>query len=174
MSLAERREIQRLCAEAYGENLSHLFAAYRPDLHVLARLGDEMLIGHAMVVTRWLQVGKGPLLRTGYVELMATDPAWQGKGVGRAVMQALAQAIARNGYELAALCPADTRLYEHLGWEYWRGPLFVRESCPAGGASGGVTATPEERIMIMRLPDSPELDLDLPLSVEWRPGGELW
>ena len=43
-----------------------------------------------------------------------------------------------------------------------------------GAHSGGLTATPEERIMIMRLPDSPELDLDLPLSVEWRPGGELW
>ena len=94
VSLAERREIQRLCDEAYGENLSHLFAAYRPDFHVLARLGDEMLIGHAMVVTRWLQAGTCPLLRTGYVELMATHPAWQGKGVGRAVMQVLTQAIA--------------------------------------------------------------------------------
>lgn len=173
MAPAERQQIHRFCEEAYGEDLSHLFAAYHPDFHVLARL-DGRLISHAMVVTRWLQAGTGPSMRTAYVEMMATAWDWRGMGAGRAVMQFLTQAIARDGYELAALCPAETRLYERLGWEYWRGPLFVRESCQSGGKSGGLTATPEERVMIMRLPASPELDLGLPLSVEWRPGGELW
>ena len=173
MAPAERREIHLFCAEAYGEDLSHLFAAYQPDFHVLARL-DDRLISHAMVVTRWLQAGTGPLMRTAYVEMMATARDWRGKGAGRAVMHCLTQAIAQEGYELGALCPAETRLYKHLGWEYWRGPLFVRESCQARGKPAGLTATPEERIMIMRMPATPELDLDLPLSVEWRPGGELW
>lgn len=170
---AEREEIHRFCEDAYGEDLAHLFAAYHPDFHVLARL-EGRLISHAMVVTRWLQAGTGPLLRTGYVEMMATARDWRGKGAGRAVMQFLTQALAREGYELGALCPAETRLYEFLGWEYWRGPLYVREARQAGARSGGLTATPEERIMIMRLPASPVLDPNLPLSVEWRPGGELW
>ena len=173
MAPAGKREIHLLCEEAYGEDLSRLFAVYHPDFHVLARL-DDKLISHAMVVTRWLQAGTRPLMRTGYVEMMATAPDWKGKGAGRALMGFLTQAISREGYELAALCPAETRLYEHLGWEYWRGQLFVREPRPSAAKPDRLVATPEERIMIMRLPASPELDLDLDLSVEWRPGGELW
>jgi hypothetical protein len=33
--------------------------------------------------------------------------------------------------------------------------------------------TPDERVMILSLPQTPSLDLDLPLSVEWREG-EVW
>ncbi|MYC30283.1 MAG: GNAT family N-acetyltransferase [Chloroflexi bacterium] len=173
MAPAEKREIHLFCEEAYGEDLSRLFAVYHPGFHVLARL-DDKLISHAMVVTRWLQAGNGPLLRTGYVEMMATAREWRGKGVGRSLMRVLTRAILLDGYELAALCPAETRLYEHLGWEYWRGPLFVRQPRPSATEPARLIATPEERIMIMRLPASPALDLDVDLSVEWRPGGELW
>ena len=52
------------------------------------------------------------------------------------------------------------------GWRYWRGPLSVRKD-------GQVVPTPQERVMIMPLPLTPAIDLDAPLSVEWRPG-EVW
>ena len=179
--------IHHLCAQAYpGENLQPLWDAYRPDWYALALL-DDAPVSHAMVVTRWLQAGNGPLLRTAYIELVATLPAFQGQGIATALMQRLAQAIATAGYDLAALCPADTQLYRRLHWEYWRGPLFIRPSnaadrpdltAPAQNDGDAAPAsplpTPEERVMILRLPTTPPLDLDLPLSAEWRPGGELW
>jgi hypothetical protein len=38
---------------------------------------------------------------------------------------------------------------------------------------GRIEPTPEERVMIHPLPLTPILDLDVPLSIEWRPG-EVW
>jgi len=187
--------VYNLCARAYpGENLDPLWAAYAADFHAIGWTQD-LPVSYAMVVTRWLQAGEGPLLRTAYVELAATLPEFQGRGYATALMQRLAAAIAAAGYDLAALCPADTQLYQHLGWEYWRGPLFIRrppDGWPAGAwpanrvtdrdtdtaadtsAAAELLPTPEERVMILRLPPTPPLNLDLPLSAEWRPGGELW
>ena len=187
--------IHNLCARAYpGENLDPLWAAYAADFHAVGWMQD-LPVSYAMVVTRWLQVGDGPLLRTAYVEMAATLPEFQGRGYATALMQRLAAAIAAADYDLAALCPADTQLYARLGWEYWRGPLFIRRP-PEGwpdrekaadrdtdmtthtdtdtAATDELLPTPEERVMILRLPPTPPLDLDLPLSAEWRPGGELW
>ena len=186
--------VYNLCARAYpGENLDPLWAAYAADFHAIGWIAD-LPVSYAMVVTRWLQAGAGPLLRTAYVELAATLPEFQGRGYATALMQRLAAAIAADDYDLAALCQADTQLYAWLGWEYWRGPLFIRrppEGWPAeakaadrdrdtdtaadlSAATDELLPTPEERVMLLRLPPTPPLDLDLPLSAEWRPGGELW
>ena len=189
-----RAAVHNLCARAYpGENLDPLWAAYAADFHAIGWIAD-LPVSYAMVVTRRLQVGYGPRLRTAYVELAATLPEFQGRGYATALMRRLAEDITAADYDLAALCPADTRLYQRLGWEYWRGPLFIRrppEGWPAGeraadpdmdtdmaadlsAATAELLPTPEERVMILRLPPTPLLDLDLPLSAEWRPGGELW
>lgn len=168
-----RAEIHRFCDEAYGEDLSQLFAVYAPDFHVLAREGPR-LVSHAMVVTRWLQAGTAPLLRTAYVEMVATAPDRRGRGAGRTVMETLAARVLKGDYRIAALCPADTRMYEYLGWEYWQGPLYVRQPEWPDAAKEQLTAMPAERAMILRLPNTPDLDLSAPLSVEWRPGGEPW
>jgi aminoglycoside 2'-N-acetyltransferase I len=86
------------------------------------------------------------------------------RGYASAVMKRLARAIA--DYDLGALDPAEPELYARLGWVFWRGPLFIR-------MDGELLPTPDERVMILRLPKTPPLDLDAPLSAEWRPG-ELW
>jgi hypothetical protein len=57
-------------------------------------------------------------------------------------------------------------LYARLGWRFWRGPLSARKD-------GILTLTPGERVMILPLSLTPELDLELPLSIEWR-DGEVW
>ena len=168
-----RSEIQLLCNSAYGEDLSYLFAAYTVDWYILAHL-DNRLVGNAMIVTRWLQAGHGPLLRTAYVEMMATAPGYQGRGIGSSVMQRLAKVAADGGYDLAALCPADTGIYNRLGWEYWIGPLFIRRSICPGKETPALIPTPEEQVMVLRLPETPTLDLRQSLSAEWREGGELW
>ena len=134
-------------------------------MHVLALL-DDVVVSHALWVTRWLAPGERPPLRTAYVEAVATNPAHQGRGLGSAVMHALVREV--GDFELAALCPSDVGqpLYARLGWETWLGPLRIRE-----GAA--LIDTPDESVMIHRLPQSPRLDLHEPLSAESRPG-EWW
>ena len=96
--------------------------------------------------------------------MVATEPQFQRRGFTIAVMCRLASAI--RDFDLGGLCPAEPMLYTKLGWVFWQGPLFIRT--PDGSLS-----TPEEQIMILRLPRTPPLDLALPLSAEWREG-ELW
>ena len=150
-----------------------LFSVYAADFHVLARW-HGFPVGHAMIVTRWLQAGESQPMRTAYVEMVATAPGHRRQGVATMVMQEVARLAAREGYDLAALCPADTGLYSHLGWEYWRGNLFIRAPNADRKCNPSLIPTPGERVMILRLPGTPGLDLCQPLSAEWREGGELW
>ena len=122
------------------------------------------MVSHAMWVTRWLQAGNQPPLRTAYVEMVATEPQFQGRGLASAVMRRLATAI--DDFEMGGLCPAEPMLYTKLGWVFWQGPLFIR-------TGEGLLSTTETQIMILRLSKTPPLDLTLPLSAEWREG-ELW
>jgi len=155
--------IHTLCNRAYEEDLTSLFKTFADSTHVLGYL-EETLVSHAMWVTRWLQPGDGPTLRTAYVEMVATEPNFQRHGFASAVMKRLAGAIC--DFELGGLCPAEPELYAKLGWVFWRGPLFIR-------TSGKLIPTPDEKVMILRLPKTPTLDLSLPLSAEWREG-EVW
>ncbi len=159
-----RREIRALCDRAYEEDLGDFFAEFADSTHVLGYL-DNRLVSHALWVTRWLQVDRGPLLRTAYVELVATEAQYRNQGFASAVMRHLVTQI--QDFDLAALSPFSVEYYQRLGWEPWRGPLFIRE---------GETLLPtpdDEEVMIYRLPKTPALDLSLPLSAEWR-AGELW
>jgi aminoglycoside 2'-N-acetyltransferase I len=140
-----------------------LFATFHDATHILGFVGST-LVSHAMWVTRWLQPRDSPHLRTAYIEMVATEPHLQGRGFATAVMRRLAGAIV--GYELGALCPAEPQFYARLGWIFWRGPLFI-------GLGEQFVPTPDERIMILRLPKTPSLDVSQPLSAEWREG-ELW
>lgn len=122
------------------------------------------MVSHAMWVTRWLQPDNQSPLRTAYVEMVATEPQFQGRGFASAVMRRLATAI--DDFEMGGLCPAEPMLYTKLGWVFWQGPLFIR-------TEEGLLSTTETQITILRLSKTPPLDLTLPLSAEWREG-ELW
>jgi aminoglycoside 2'-N-acetyltransferase I len=159
-------EIHALCNRAYavyGVDLEPLFQTFTDATHVIGWWGSA-IVSHAMWVTRWLQPSNQSPLRTAYVEMVATEPRFRGRGFASAVMHRLASAI--HDFEMGGLCPADPMLYTKLGWVFWQGPLFIR-------TKGGLISTPEVRIMILPLPKTPSLDLTLPLSAEWREG-ELW
>ena len=155
--------INTLCNRAYDEDLSPLFNTFSDATHVLGTLRDT-IVSHAMWVTRWLQVGNDPVMRTAYVEMVATKPEFQRCGFASAVMRQLADAI--FDLDLGGLCPAEPELYARLGWVFWRGPLFIR-------TVEGLIPTPDEKVMILRLQNTLAIDLDLPLSAEWREG-EVW
>ena len=155
--------LRRLCDAAYAENTAPYFESLGPGRHLLGKL-DGALVSHLMWVTRWLQPEDQPQLRTAYVEMVATAPDHQRKGYATALLEHLVPLL--SDFDLAALSPATEGVYARLGWKFWRGPLFARRD-------GARIATPEDRVMVLRLPSTPPLDLDRALSVEWRPG-EVW
>ena len=153
-------ELRELCDLAYRQPVFETFGGGE---HVLGRHRGR-LVCHAMWITRWLQPQGHAPLKTAYVELVATHPDHRRRGYATAIMKRVAVEIADE--ELGGLSPATHRLYERLGWRFWRGPLFAR-------IDGGTLATTDERVMVLRLPRTPSLDLQAPLSVEWR-AGEVW
>jgi aminoglycoside 2'-N-acetyltransferase I len=159
-----RESILALCALAYDEDLSSYLGWIGPGTHLLAYEGDA-LVGHLLIVQRALQAPGHDALRTAYVELVATHPAFQRRGIASALLSACLDDCAP--FELAALSPSAVSFYTRLGWEEWRGPLSVRTPT-------GEEPTPDEVIMVRRTAHSPAwLHFDLPLSVEWREG-EVW
>lgn len=161
-----RAAIIRLCIAAHQEDdFEHLFT-YIPSggRHFLAYC-ENVLVSHAVVTTRWLQVDDSPVMRTAYVDAVATLPARQGQGHGSAVMRRLAGST--TDYTIACLETDRPGFYARLGWELWRGAL-------AGRGEQGIIPTPEqEGVMILRLQKTPELKLDGLLSVERQPG-RIW
>ncbi len=154
-----RLAVIRLCLDAHREpDFENLFSYLPPEgLHVLAYLGEE-LVGHAVVTTRWLQPEGLPLLRTAYVDAVATSPEHQGRGIGSAVMRHLASVV--DDCDIACLETDRVAFYERLGWEQWRGPL-------GGRSADGYIPTPDQNgIMILRLARTPNLDLHQLLTIE--------
>jgi len=156
-------EIQALCNRAYDADLESLFRTFTGATHVIGWWGSSM-VSHAMWVTRWLQAGTQAPLRTAYVEMVATEPQFQGRGFATAVMRHLASAI--HDFELGGLSPAQPMLYAKLGWVFWQGPLFIR-------TQDDLISTPDASAMVLRLANTPPLELTWTLSAEWRKG-ELW
>lgn len=164
LSPAERAAVVGLCEAAYEEPIAGYLDTLGPGEHLLGH-ADGALVAHLMWVTRWLQAGDGPLFRTAYIELVATAPAARRRGHATRLLE---EALPRlGGYDLAALSPATEGIYLRLGWRSWRGPLSHRRE------GRRIADRADERVMILALPRTPPLDLDAPLSVEWRPG-EVW
>lgn len=166
LDVATRDEILTLCQVAYEEELTGYLDDIGPGTHWLGRV-DGALTCHLLVVTRWIRLDDGPPLRTAYVELVATHPAAQRRGYATQLMRDMQGTL--GDFELGALSPSDEAfaLYEGLGWEWWRGPLVVREGERR-------VPSPDEVLMVLRLPRTPPtLDVGATLSIEWRPG-EVW
>ena len=163
LSQDEVNEILTLCSDAFEEDFKPYLQTFSHPTHVLARINGK-LASHALWITRWLQVGDPPTLRTAYVEAVATENAHRGRGYATLVMQRLNQEIQR--YDIGALSPADTGLYARLGWEYWQGPLYARKD-------GRLIPVPDETAMILRTLKTPALNIHAPISIEWREG-EIW
>jgi aminoglycoside 2'-N-acetyltransferase I len=159
-----RTELLRVCNDAYREDISGYLTNIGPGLHLLGRVDGE-LVAHAMIVERTLQVARAPVLRTAYVELVATHPKHQRRGYASRLLREIVPHI--QSFDIAALSPSAEEFYARLGWQSWRGELSVRRE-------SAVEPTPNEVVMVMPLPRTPpSLSLDEPLSIEWRTG-EIW
>jgi len=84
----------------------------------------------------------------------------------RSVVMRAITAIVRAAYALGALGTGAFGFYERLGWERWRGPSFVR-------TPEGLVRTEADDGFLMVLQTPPPLDLDAPISCDWRTG-DVW
>jgi aminoglycoside 2'-N-acetyltransferase I len=164
LSDSDRIALRRLFELAYDgdftdDDFDHALGGW----HAIA--GDLAApIAHAAVVARSLYVDTREL-RTGYVEAVATLPTHQRTGFGSRVMSAIAGVI-RDRFELGALSTGEHGFYERLGWEYWRGPSYVR------AADGTMTRSADEDDAIMILSCTPSRDVDVTAAIacDERPG----
>jgi len=160
-----RSAIIHVCRAAHQEDDFQQLFSYIPSggIHVLAYREQE-LVSHAVVTTRWLQPEGQPVLRTAYVDAVATLPAYQGQGIGSRLMRHLASVI--SDFEIACLGTDRVSFYTQVGWEVWRGPL-------AGRRATELLPTPDQKgIMILRLARTPPLNLDGLLVIEY--DGRIW
>lgn len=164
MTPVECEGVIRLCNLAYDEDMGAVIDQFVDPVHVLG-FYQSVLVCHALWVTRFLQPQGSLLLRTAYVEAVATHPDYRSRGFASAIMKKIIDEI--QDFELAGLAPFNVDYYGRLGWELWRGALYVRRY------ENLVVSPPGERLMIYRLLKTPELDLDGSISVEWREG-EIW
>ena len=170
LTARDTRAIRALLEAAFGDDPDERFRDDDWDhalggVHYVLDDGEE-IVGHAALVEREIHVA-GRALRTGYVEAVATVPERQGRGLGSWIMTEVAADV-RARFELGALGTARHTFYERLGWLRWRGPSAVRGPM-------GERRTPDEDgyILVLPTPSSPPLDLDAPISCDWR-AGDVW
>ncbi len=128
------------------------FAHGMGGMHWLAEV-DGSIVAHASVVARRLEAGDR-VLRTGYLEAVATSPAFERRGYGSMVVRAAAKYLLPR-FELGALSTSVPGFYLRLGWEAWLGPTFVRT---ADGPER--TEDDDGGIFILRTPTTPAADPD--------------
>jgi aminoglycoside 2'-N-acetyltransferase I len=162
--------IRRLCADAFGRGFPGNFDDDDWDhalggVHAIATDGKE-IVAHASVVQRRMLHGDRAL-RAGYVEAVAVRPDRQRRGLGAAVMHALAPVV-RGAYEIGVLAagPDAGRLYMSLGWQPWRGATWVLT--PAG-----IERTPDDDDSTYVMALGATLDLSGDLVCDWR-DGDVW
>ena len=163
LSHEEREAFTALFIQAFEEDYKPYQEVFTDPIHVLGKIEDK-LVSNALWITRWVKLKDQPKMRTAYIEAVATAPTYRGHGYATLIMQTLMEQI--QDYTLGALSSADTSLYARLGWEYWQGPLYARKG-------GEWVLEAGEQAMILRTPNTPTLNLQSPLSIEWRPG-EVW
>lgn len=157
---AQLEDVIALCSDVFNLDYRYYMNLCPDRVHVLA-YADGRLVGHALWLDRRMRIGGGPRQIAAYIEGVATQPDYRGRGIGSAMMRRVAEEIA--GYDFGALSPARPAWYERLGWVRWRGPLLIERD--------GVieeTTDPDELVLIYRTPHTGELDLTATLTGEWR------
>jgi GNAT superfamily N-acetyltransferase len=153
-------------AAAFGERFSeedwgHALGGW----HFFVRGSEGNIISHASVVPRKLEVSDQPL-SAGYVEAVATQPEFQGKGLATAIMRVVGGFI-DDRFQIGALS-GDPEFYGRLGWKPWKGKTWYRR-----GEEVIRTAEEDGGILVVLTRTSPPLDLEEDIRADWR-DGDVW
>lgn len=169
LSGEDHARIRDLMGAAFEDFTDHDWSHALGGLHAVVREGDDV-VAHGSIVLRRLLV-EGRSLRCGYVEAVAVAPERRREGLGDQVMAEL-EALG-PGYDVLALSSSRDAMafYRARGWRVWRGPSSVLT--PYG--PDRVEPTPEDdgAIHVYGGPDDHPLDLDAPITCDWR-DGDVW
>jgi len=155
-----------LCRATFGERFSDDDADHTCGGVRLLVYEAGLLVGHAAVVPRRIEVGD-LVLRAGYVEGVAVLPEHQGRRVGTRLMRGVSAAIERDTFEIGVLSTGRHAFYERVGWQRWRGPSYVRYA-------DGLRRTPDEDdgLLVLIPRASAAVDLTASITCEARPGDD--
>jgi aminoglycoside 2'-N-acetyltransferase I len=157
---AEYAEIIALTSQAFERDYTPYMESFLSPTHILARYRGK-LVSYVAVVTRRLQIGDGPLLKTAYIEGLATELGHRHQGYASQVMRRAVEES--QDFDFAALSTGSNSFYARLGWQVWRGTLYARKD-------NELIPMPEEQgcVMVLALPKTPPLDIAAPMSIDWR------
>lgn len=117
-----------------GDEVVGMLLGYRlPDPHDVEPLSEAPVVVRPLLELEALAPGSW------YVNAVAADPAWRGRGVGSALMQRAEDVAAGSGAEVLSLIVAEEnrgarRLYERLGYaDVARRPLLPWPGCRHSG-----------------------------------------
>lgn len=159
--LAQARALMDAAFTDFGDHdWSHALGG----MHALA-IEEGRVLAHGSLVSRRLRQGEREL-SCGYVEAVAVHPDAQRGGLGSAVMAALEDLA--PAYDLLALSASarGVPLYRARGWTLWRGPSSVL-------TLDGRVPTPDDDGSIYVLAGASGVDLDGPITCDWREG-DVW
>jgi len=167
MPAAGLAEVRRLMDAAFGDRFSEEDWGHAlGGRHFIIRGPEGSIVSHASVVARQLEIS-GHRLLTAYVEAVATQPAFQGRGCATAVMRAVDEFVQVH-FELGALSSGAPGFYERLGWIRWRGATWCRH-----GEDLIRTADEDGGVLVLPTRSSPAMTFEEDIAVAWR-GGDVW
>lgn len=126
--------LKMLWQEAFGDTdaFIDLFftSAFSPARCLIVRLGDALA-----AAAYWFDCSYGTC-KAAYIYAVATAKAHQGKGCCRALMDAIADELRKEGYACAILVPGDaslSRMYSAMGYRFFGG-MDTQQICACGPA----------------------------------------
>lgn len=127
---AELPRAFELDAEAFhsGSETREVFLRFVDPARTIGAFDGGRLIAMSGVL-ELAQFFGGRSVPMGGVASVAVAPEWRGRGIGKQVLVACIQAMARRGEAISCLWPAATALYRSLGWELG-GSFAVRTLMP--------------------------------------------
>lgn len=166
LSTAVRAQLRSLLREAFPDDFTEDDWQHGLGGVHLVAFDGERPVGHASVVTRTLYVGEQRYIG-GYLEAVAVDAMFRGRGIGASVVRLAGEIIAHR-YPLAALSTSEHDFYERLRWERWQGPAYV-----VADTVWVRTEDEDDGIMVLRTPECPVADLTTAIAVDER-SGDNW
>jgi aminoglycoside 2'-N-acetyltransferase I len=156
----EYAEILAITTQAFERDYTPYMQMFKNPTHITGRV-EGKLVSYVAIITRWVQIVKGPLLKAAAIEGMATEISRRHKGFATQLMRHAVKEA--EGYEIAVLSTGRNSFYARLGWKLWQGPTLTRKGKE-------LIDMPEERgcVMVCDLPKTPPYDITAPISIEWR------
>jgi aminoglycoside 2'-N-acetyltransferase I len=159
LSEEELENIITLCSNAFNEDFRPYMKEFTGGTHLLGYY-EGTLVSHLLWLSRWVRIENIPLLKTAFLDAVAVDEKYRKRGFASSTMTRFADEI--TDYDIAALTTESPDFYKRLGWQAWQGSVSFRR------VDDRVINLTDSKLMVLSLPRTPVLDLNEPLTVEWK------